>query len=424
MSLLPPPPPDDDTDAARWRRGRTSGARSLFARVSGGSSRLFPGQDPATRARASEITRRFGRGALLPFQIGDDKLVFAPDGVEGVVAYGLAGRVAVVVGDPIGQTGDDWTAFDAFLETCRRRGHMPAVYQASGEACGSLAGRGFRTIKVGREARVDLAAFDLTGSRRANLRHTVARARRGGVSISVHLAGLSPTERERLKHGLTAIDDAWRAHAGPELGFTIGRFDPSELDTVCISVAEQADGKPVAFATFRPTGTDGGWVLDLMRRLPGGTPGAFELCVAEAAMAMRAAGAGSLSLGLVPLGGLSSRSAILEERLLARGARAVRPWYDTSGLEFFKQKFDPTWETRYIAVRRRQDLLGLAIALLRLHVGGFRHAARSTFSATLGRRIVPAVRRRPAKAGPDSHPCPVTDRSVAPGHEPDQTASS
>jgi len=365
------------------------------------------------RARASEISRRFGRGALLPFQIGDDKLVFAPDGVDGVVVYGLAGRVAVVVGDPIGQTGDVWTAFDAFLEMCRRRRHAPTVYQASDEACDQLARRGFRTIKVGREARVDLAAFDLAGPRRANLRHTVSRARRGGVSVSVHLAGLPKAEHERLKHGLKAIDDAWRAHAGPELGFTVGRFDPSELGAVCIAIAQQEDGTPVAFATFRPTGTDGGWVLDLMRRLPGGTPGAFELCLAEAASAMRAAGASGLSLGLVPLSGLSSSSSILEERLLARGSQAVRPWYDTVGLEFFKQKFDPTWEARYIAVRGRDDLLRLAIALLRLHLGGFRRAARTALTGTVGRRVV----------RPDSHPRRVTVRSVSPGHEPDQSMS-
>lgn len=345
---------------------------------------------PVMRARAREITRRHGRGALLPFQIGDDKRVFAPDGVEGVVVYGLAGHHAVVVGDPIGPAGDAWTAFDLFLEACRRRGHMPAVYQASAEARDPLADRGFRAVQVGREARVDLATFDLSGSRRANLRHTVARARKGGVRVNVQLGGLDATERRRLERGLTAIDDSWRANAGPELGFTIGRFDASELDTLCISVAEGADGAPMAFATFRPTGMDGGWVLDLMRRLPGGTPGAFEACLAEAAAAMRAAGATTLSLGLVPLGGLSSRSPILEERLLARGARAVRPWYDTSGLEFFKQKFDPTWELRYAAVRRRRDLFGLGIALLRLHLGGFRHAARVTISTALGRRPVPA----------------------------------
>ena len=49
---------------------------------------------------------------------------------------------------------------------------------------------------------------------------------------------------------------------------------PDELDQLAIAVATDADGAAIAFATFRPTGIDGGWVLDLLRRAPGGTPGA------------------------------------------------------------------------------------------------------------------------------------------------------
>jgi len=344
-----------------------------------------------------------------------DKLVFASNEVEGAVVYGLSGRLAVVLGDPIGPAGDAWTAFDAFVEACHRRGRVVVVYQASAGARDALDHRGFRLIQVGREASVDLATFDLAGSRRANLRHTVTRARKGGVTVKAHLAGLPSLDRERLERGLTTIDAAWRAQAGPELGFTIGRFDPSELDTVAISVAEQADGTPVAFATFRPTGTEGGWVLDLMRRLPGGTPGAFEACVAEAGHAMRLAGARTLTLGLVPLGGLSIGSAVLEERLLASCARAIRPWYDTSGLEFFKQKFDPAWEPRYVAVHTRRELPGLVIALLRLHLGGFGHAASTMLSVRLRRHGVQGDHQGPGRAtrGPD--PSPVDPYSTLVG---------
>lgn len=360
----------------------------------------LPPPDAVVRARALEITRRFGRGALLPFQVGDDKRAFVPAGTEGVVVYGVAGRYAVALGDPIGRDGDEWTAFDQFLDVSHRRGLVPAVYQASRDTRGQLAARGFRTIQIGREATIDLATFDLAGSRRANLRHTVARARKGGVSCQVYLAGLPPEERERLGAGLAAIDEAWRAHSGPELGFTIGRYDPAELGSIAIAVAEYADGRPIAFATFRPTGTDGGWVLDLMRRAPGGTPGAFEACVVEAAQAMRAAGATTLSLGLVPLGGLSSRSAVPEERLLARAAAAARPWYDISGLEFFKQKFDPSWEPRYVAVRSRGDLLGVVVALLQLHLGGFGHAARTMLASVVRHRPIgmPGIAMLPAVA--------------------------
>jgi lysylphosphatidylglycerol synthetase-like protein (DUF2156 family) len=358
-----------------------------------------PDPGPAYTARTREIARRFGHGALLPFQAADGMLAYTRAEMDGMIAYGVAGRCAVVLGDPIGPDGDRWAAFDGFLETCRRAGRVVAVYQASRDARAPLAARGFRTIQVGREASIDLAGFDLAGSRRANLRHTVTRARAGGVSVRVAIDGLRPADLERLRDALTAIDDAWRAQAGPELGFTVGSFDPATLGSTAIAVAEGADARPIAFATFQPTGNDGGWVLDLMRRVPGGTPGAFEACVVEAALALRASGATTLSLGLVPLSGLAGDAATIEERLLARAARVARPWYDVSGLEFFKRKFDPAWEPRFIAVRSRRDLPGLIVALLRLHLGGLGHAARTTLSS--------ALRAHPAPTTPISHRKPL-----------------
>ena len=58
------------------------------------------------------------------------------------------------------------------------------------------------------------------------------------------------------------------------------------------------------------------------------------------------------------------------ERGLALGARMIRSGYDVSGLAFFKAKFDPRWEPRYLAVARRRHLPGVLLALLRLHLGG------------------------------------------------------
>ena len=251
----------------------------------------------------------------------------------------------------------------------------------------ALAALGMRTFRVGHEAIVPLADFTLKTPRRANLRHTLTRARRGGVTFAFS-HGLDGGERARLLPGLTEIDARWRATAGPPLGFTIGHFDPAELEELAIAVALEADGQPTAFATFRPTG-QGAWVLDLMRRRVGGTPGALEGCLVEAATALASEGATDLSLGLAPLARLARDAAVPEERGLVFGARVVRRWYDVDGLAFFKSKFDPVWVPRYAAVPSRMNLIGYAIALLGLHLGGYRAAggqAIRRFSFTAARR--------------------------------------
>ncbi len=348
-------------------------------------------------ARVRELGRRYGRGALLPFQLAEDKRWYSPAGREGFVAYGRDGRVAVAVGDPVGSDGDRWLVFASFVDACRRHDWVPVVYQVSEASLEGLRALGFQASPIGREAVVDLVTFNLSGARRANLRHTITRARRGGLTVAWYPDGLGD-DTDRLGPSLVMVDAAWRAAAGSaDMGFTIGRFSPGELRRSPLAVAIDARGTPTAFVSFRPTGADHGFVLDLIRRIPGGVPGAVEFCLAAAAERFRDAGATTLSLGLAPLSGLDPAGQRMEERALAAVALLVRPFYDVEGLAFFKDKFAPRWEARYVAVPSRVHLLGLLLALARLHLGSLRRAtvhaaadvARSQVAwATRGRRAL------------------------------------
>ncbi|HEX7492137.1 MAG TPA: phosphatidylglycerol lysyltransferase domain-containing protein [Candidatus Limnocylindrales bacterium] len=328
-----------------------------------------PRADPSSRERARSITRQYGCGALFPFQMGDDKLVFSPSDVDGLVVYGLAGRTAVVLGDLIGPVACAPIVLDRFLKRCHKLDRTPVIYQASSVGRAMLTNAGFRVFKVGEEAIVDLSTFQLNGHRRANLRHTVTRCRKDGVSFQWFAHGIPPDEATLIDE-MAAIDSVWRKKAGPQLGFTINQFHRASLAWQPCSVALGPAGHVIAFVTFRQTGTDGGRVLDLMRRSPDGSPGAVEACIVEAASALKESGAPTLSLGLAPLAGISRNDPMFEERLLAAGSKLVRPWYDVQGLARFKNKFDPEWLPRYGATRRRRDLIGFVTSLLRVHLNG------------------------------------------------------
>jgi phosphatidylglycerol lysyltransferase len=331
-----------------------------------------PPADPTTRARARAISAKYGCGALLPFQLGEDKQVFSPPDADGMVVYGMAGRTAVVLGDLIGSPEAAPKVFSEFLARCRKLDRWPIVYQATAASRAVLVNAGFRMFKVGEEAIVDLSTFDLTGPRRANLRHTITRCRKDGVTFRWFADGI-PAEETGLLADLESIDATWRRGAGPQMGFTISHFDRTALSWQPISVAVDTSGRALGYTTFRRTGVDAGWVLDLMRRAPDGPPGAVEACIAEAAVAFRAAGASTLSLGLAPLAGLDNEAGTWEERLLANAGRLVGRWYDVRGLFVFKRKFDPYWIPRYGAMRRRRDLIGFMVGLMRIHLAGAIH---------------------------------------------------
>lgn len=357
---------------------------------------------PATDARtASDLERsgrvlgRYGRGALLPYMIEAPCRPFAlPDG-RAALAYAAAGRTAVVVGDPAGEPDAVRPSFDAWAGRASASDWIPVVYQASAPFVDDLERTGWHGVKVGSEAIVDPVSFDIATPRLANVRHTVTRSRKGGVEVTVTPDGSTGIPPGVDVAPLVELDRAWRRRQGPSLGFTVGRFDPDALDDAIVAVAS-ASGAPVAFVVLRPTGTDRGWMLDLMRRSDRGVPGAVEACLVAAIEALRRSGVRRLSLGLAPLAGLDVGHGPLAERLLAAGARVIRPVYDANGLAFFKDKFGATWEPRYLVVAHRWQLPAAAIGLLRLHLGGSWLAVGRSLAAAVE---VPRFRHGAAPVG-------------------------
>jgi phosphatidylglycerol lysyltransferase len=359
---------------------------------------LTPAADqPSTSdvERSKRALARYGRGALLPYLVEPPCRPFAlPDG-RAALAYASAGRTAVAVGDPAGEPDAVRASFDAWADRAVARDWIPVVYQASEPFASELERTGWHGIRVGSEAFVDPGTFDLATSRLANVRHTVTRSRRGGLEVAVTSVGTLGLPAGIDPGSLGTLDRAWRRRHGPALGFTVGRFDPDGLDDAVVAVGHVA-GVPVSFVVLRPTGVDGGWMLDLMRRGDDGPPGAVEACLVAAIDGLGRAGVRRLSLGLAPLAGLDARHGPLEERALAAVARLIRPVYDADGLAFFKSKFGADWEPRYLLVAHRWQLPAAAIGLLRLHLGGSWLAVGRSLAAGLE---LPRLGRGPLVAG-------------------------
>lgn len=330
------------------------------------------GHDP--RPAADVLAARgaladLGRGALRPYQLGPEAIPVSNLAGTAAFAYARVGRQAVVLGDPSGVAAVAEQAFEAWSEDARQRDWQPVLYQASEGWTRRLEARGWHAIRVGEEAVVDPSTFDLRSPRLANLRHTVTRARKGGIAVTCSTTGIAGLPSGASMAALLEVDAEWLRTAGPSLGFTVGRFDPTDLAGSLVAVAVDQAAQVQAFVVLRPTG-DLGWMVDVMRRRRSGPPGSLEACLVEAIERIRSAGSTRLSLGLVPLAGLDPAEGAFEQRALAVASRVIRPVYDVAGLRFFKAKFSPRWESRYLVVRHRWGYGGAAVGLLRLHLGG------------------------------------------------------
>jgi phosphatidylglycerol lysyltransferase len=297
---------------------------------------------------------------------GDKALLFHPDD-DAFLMYARRGRSLVALYDPIGPAHKRGEMIWQFRDLCDVHHARPVFYQVRAENLPFYMDIGLTAIKLGEEARVDLKRFDLDakGKEMKDLRYTWNRGGRDGLSLEVHEPGQAPLEE------LKAISDAWLTGKNVrEKGFSLGRFSPEYLQHFRIALI-RFEGRPVAFANLLETGSRELASLDLMRAHPQAPKLTMEFMMIGLIQHYKGQGYARFSLGMVPLSGLQPRrGAPLTQRLGSMVFQRGEQLYNFQGLRRFKDKFQPDWEPRYMAVPAGLDPLVALADTAALIAGG------------------------------------------------------
>jgi phosphatidylglycerol lysyltransferase len=297
---------------------------------------------------------------------GDKALLFHPD-ANAFLMYARRGRSLVALYDPIGPAQQRAELIWQFRDLCDRHHARPVFYQVRSENLPFYMDIGLIAIKLGEEARVDLARFDLQSTAKGmkDLRYTLNRGQRDGLSLEIHEAGQAPMD------ALKAISDAWlKGKQVREKGFSLGRFSSDYLQHFRIALIRH-QGRPVAFTNLLETNSQQLASLDLMRVEPQAPKLTMEFLMLSLLLHYQTQGYAQFSLGMVPLAGMQPRrGAPLAQRLGALVFSRGGQFYNFQGLRQFKDKFQPTWEPRYLAVPDGLDPLVALTDTAALIAGG------------------------------------------------------
>ncbi|SDH97115.1 bifunctional lysylphosphatidylglycerol flippase/synthetase MprF [Pseudomonas panipatensis] len=297
---------------------------------------------------------------------GDKALLFHPAN-EAFLMYARRGRSLVALYDPIGPTQARAELIWQFRDLCDLHHARPVFYQVRAENLPFYMDIGLTALKLGEEARVDLRRFDLEskGKDMKDLRYTWNRGQRDGLAVEFYDAGQAPMDE------LKAISDAWLGGKNVrEKGFSLGRFTPEYLRYFRVAVVRH-QGRAVAFANLLETHSKELSSLDLMRALPDAPKMTMEFLMIGLILHYKEHGYARFSLGMVPLSGLQPRrGAPLTQRLGALVFHRGEQFYNFQGLRRFKDKFQPDWEPRYLAVPAGLDPLVALADTAALIAGG------------------------------------------------------
>src|SRR5215471_12302398 len=152
-------------------------SRGSLRRATSPSPRPEPGTVAGILARRAENPSAF-------LALNDETCHFTVDGVDGLVAYRLAGRRTIVqLGGVFADPADQRTLLAAFLDFAQVKRRRVVAVQLMRQDAELYATYGFTVNQLGADYARELSGFSLRGKKHMQLRNKVSRARRAGVSV-------------------------------------------------------------------------------------------------------------------------------------------------------------------------------------------------------------------------------------------------
>lgn len=277
--------------------------------------------------------------------LGDKRFLFSDAG-DAFIMYQVQGRSWVAMGDPVGPPHKTSELLWAFRELADQHGGWPVFYQASVPRLPTYLDLGLSLLKLGEEARVDLAKFTLEGKAGYEWRYVDRKAAKEGLEVTI----VPKDEARALYPEFKRVSDAWMASkkAG-EKGFSLGFWSEDYLRHFDMVVVRH-EGRIVAFANMWYGADKDEATVDLMRYAPDSPKGTMDALFVRLMIRAKADGYRWFNLGMAPLSGLVDHPlGPTWNRVGAFLFRYGDNFYNFEGLRTYKSKFEPVWEPRYLA---------------------------------------------------------------------------
>jgi phosphatidylglycerol lysyltransferase len=322
---------------------------------------------PEERLRATSKVEQYGRSSLARFALLEDKsYYFSPSG-QSVVSYVVKGRGAIALGDPIGPLEDAWATISGFQQFCACNDWYAAFYQTLPDYLDRYESLGFRSLKIGEEAIVDLTCFSLEGKAGRRLRPAINKMVKLGYRIEFYQPPILP----HLLKQLRAVSDEWlKTVNGSEKKFSLGWFSENYLSSCEIAAVYAPDGQIKAFTNIVPEYQLNEITIDMMRHRANMEHGTMDFLFISLFHHFKEQGYDSFNLGLSALAGVGEQE---QSKRLEKGIHYLyehlNQFYNFQGLHEYKDKFHPRWESRYLIYPSLIALPEVVVALIRADSG-------------------------------------------------------
>lgn len=310
-------------------------------------------------AQVKSLVAHFGHSDLDYFKIYPDKLFFLTANRQAFISFKTTGNMAIVLEDPVAENAEAMKdAVLAFDNYCKKTGLVSIYYRVPEESLSIYTSLHKKYFPIGEEAIVNLSTFNLEGSKMKSLRNSVHHLTNDGFVRKIY----EPPIQEGLLQKLELVSNQWLAALGQkELTFTEGIFDPSILKNQTIITIEDTEERVYAFLNLISIYKPGMASYDLIRKVADAPNGILDLLLTKTFFYLKEQGYQEVNMGLAQLSGIPGAN--LTQKTVRFAYENLKVFGEFKGLRKYKEKFNPSWEKRYLVYDHDYYLLRVPRAL-------------------------------------------------------------
>ena len=274
-----------------------------------------------------------------------DKELLLNDERSSFIMYTKESKSCLALGDPVGPEEESEEMIWEFYDQCSGNDYWPVFYRVGSKCLEYYVDLGLTMFKMGEEARVPLANFDVNTHLNSQVLTNYQEIKETGYSWEIlpeqHLNDYLPD--------LKVISDASiNSRNRKERGFSVGYFDEDYLSNFPVAVVKK-DGQLLAFSNLLQSSNQFELTTDLLRFRPEVPDKIIDYMLVETILWGQKQHYKWFSLGMAPFSGM-------DEDDFSPGWNKLADFIYTYGENFYgfktvrayKEQFQPVWEPKFL----------------------------------------------------------------------------
>ena len=309
------------------------------------------------------IIENYNGAPLTHYVYLNDKYIYIDEEKDIMIQYQIYANKVVVLGNPIGNKDNFFEGIQDFYDLCDKYGYTPVFCSIDETMIPCLHETGYEFMKLGEDGGVDLLNFALEGRKMKSVRNAISRVEKQGYTFDI----VYPPYSKGFIKEIKSISDEW-LDGKKEKGFSVGFFDENYLSRQPIAIVKSNQGIIKGFTNLMPMYDENKTLsIDLMRFSHDACNGIMDFIFVNLFQYAKESGYEKFNMGLAPLSNVgTSKYSFLSEKIASQVYMHGQSFYSFQGLKKFKEKYCTTWDSRFIAYKKKTSLVFTMIQVILL----------------------------------------------------------